>query len=121
MLSAYLDAAMDQPWSWGVMYCCLFGSEWVRLATGRDPLEPYRGTHDSALGARRLIAARGGLVRMIGAEMERCGFERTACPDHGDIGACRTSGVVLEKGRHGIDGQCKQMIVRVVVVHTSPT
>jgi len=84
-LSDYLDAAMARPWAWGSMDCCHFAGDWIRAATGRDPLAPYRGRYDSAAGAARLVARRGGLLTMVDVEMARCGFERTSTPEHGDI------------------------------------
>jgi hypothetical protein len=85
MLSIYLDEVLDEPWSWGSMDCCFFAGNWIRNATGRDPLGPYRGVYSSALSARRLIAIRGGLPDMVDAEMLRTGFKLTTLPEDGDI------------------------------------
>ncbi len=84
-LDDYLATVFGQDWAWGAMDCCFFGGDWVRARTGRDPLAPYRGRYDSAIGAARLIARHGGLVAMVGAEMQRCGFAPTSEPDDGDL------------------------------------
>lgn len=89
-LHDYLDEVLAAPWSWGGLNggfdCCFFAGNWIRAATARDPLEPYRGKYANALSARRLIAAKGGLKTMIGVEMSRCGFEPTERAEHGDVG-----------------------------------
>lgn len=88
-LDDYLDAALAERWHWGGMDCCFFGGNWIAQATGRDPIASYRGTYDTALGARRLIMARGGLVKMVAAAMLDCGFAETTEADHGDVGVLK--------------------------------
>lgn len=84
-LADYLETSRVKPWKWGNLDCCFFGGNWIAESTGRDPMAPYRGIYDTARQAARLIRQRGGLVKMVDAEMTRCGFERTTAPDHGDI------------------------------------
>jgi hypothetical protein len=86
-LEDYLTVAIHRPWAWGAVDCCFWAGDWIMAATGRDPLAPYRGTYDSALGAARLIKGRGGLVEMVGAEMQNLGFEPTVDCSDGDIAA----------------------------------
>jgi hypothetical protein len=85
MLEDYLHRAAATPWRWGAMDCCFFGGGWVEMATGHDPLDCYRGGYDSALGAMRLIRARGGLEAMISTELARFGHARVDVPEHGDL------------------------------------
>lgn len=89
-LDDYLALATERPWIWGGLNggldCCFFAGDWITLRSGRDPLALYRGTYDSALGAMRLIAARGGLAAMVDREMTRCGIVRAAAADDGDVG-----------------------------------
>ncbi len=97
-LDAYLDAALARRWQWGGMDCCFFAGDWVAAATPLDPLGPYRGLYDTALGARRLIMARGGLVKMVGDTMARHGFQETSEAEHGDVGVLKVENV----GDHGV-------------------
>lgn len=89
MLAQYIDAVLSKPWAWGRTDCCFFAGDWILSVTERDPLGPYRGTYDSAPAALRLIRARRGLVRMVGAEMSRCGFARAEAANDGDIAVLR--------------------------------
>lgn len=82
----YLESVWAVPWEWGVLDCCFFAGNWIRDATGRDPLASFRGRYRTAREAARLLLRGGGMVPTVGAEMERGGFVRTAMPDHGDIG-----------------------------------
>lgn len=84
-LDEYLKEAMKMQWQWGLMDCCMFGGDWIAARTGQDPMRRYRGIYKTAMGARRLIAKRGGLAEMTGVEMALLGFERTETPEHGDI------------------------------------
>lgn len=84
-LSDYLAEVMARPWAWGACDCCFFAGEWIFAATGRDPIAPYRGRYSTAIEARRLIVAAGGLSGLLDPEMARCGFRKTAAPQTGDI------------------------------------
>lgn len=74
------------------MDCVHFGGEWVREATGRDPIAPWRGRYSSILGAKKFIRRNGGLFAMVSAEMARCGFDRTTRLEHGDVGLVEVPG-----------------------------
>lgn len=103
-LADYLDAATNRPWVWGASDCCFFGGDWIRAATDRDPLAPYRGAYSTAAEAGRLIMRAGGLVRLVEAEMRRCGFVRALVAEHGDI-------AVLAVPTHGADGPARASVV----------
>ena len=68
------------------MDCCTYAANWVREASGKDVFARYRGLYRSAAQARRLVAKRGGMEKILGAELTLHGFERVEHPDHGDIG-----------------------------------
>lgn len=84
-LEAYIRDAAFQAWRWGEMDCCFWAGNWIRDATGLDPLEQYRGQYRSAREAATLIRDRGGLIPMVSVEMERVGLLVTTEPDSGDI------------------------------------
>lgn len=92
-LDAYLDAALAKRWRWGGMDCCFFAGDWVVGATGRDPLGPYRGLYDTALSARRIIMARGGLAHMVAETMMRHDFKEVGEAEHGDVGVMRVPSI----------------------------
>ena len=109
-LDDYLTLATERPWIWGGhnggLDCCFFAGDWIAQRGGTDPLAPYRGTYDSALGAMRLIAARGGLQAMVAREMVRCGIERTAAPDDGDVG------LIAQRGTGADDVAGATLVIR---------
>ena len=89
MLDDYLDACLKKPWKWGTadgLDCCSYVCGWIMDATGRDVFAPYRGKYGTARAARRLVHGKGGLAQILGAEIERHGFNRAETPEHGDIG-----------------------------------
>lgn len=83
-LEDYLADAQRRPWAWGQMDCTLFAGNWVLARTGLDPCI-WRGTYRNAIQAKRLLARHGGFLTMVEREMARCGFRKTASPEHGDV------------------------------------
>lgn len=57
------------PFAWGVNDCCLFAADAVIALTGDDVAADVRGTYSDALGAGRLIEARGGLAAIATAAL----------------------------------------------------
>lgn len=108
-LADYLEISRAKQWQWGRLDCCMFAGDWIAACTDKDPMAPYRGIYDTPLQARRLIRQRGGLVKMVDAEMTRCGFERTTAPEHGDIAVVN----MPEGGDHAVAG------ASVVIRHAS--
>ena len=45
---------------WGVFDCCTFAADWVKSATGIDPMADYRGRYASKEQAMALLRERGG-------------------------------------------------------------
>jgi hypothetical protein len=74
-LAAYIDRRRNEPFSWGMNDCCLFGADWIQLCTGLDPAATLRGTYDSALSGVRVLENHGGLIGTIQAHMEPLGFK----------------------------------------------
>jgi len=74
-LAAYIDRKRNEPFSWGVNDCCLFGADWIQLCTGLDPAATLRGTYDRALSGVRVLEKHGGLIGTIQAHMEPLGFK----------------------------------------------
>jgi hypothetical protein len=74
-LAAYNDRKRNEPFSWGVNDCCLFGADWIQLCTGLDPAATLRGTYDRALSGVRVLEKHGGLIGTIETHMEPLGFK----------------------------------------------
>jgi hypothetical protein len=74
-LAAYIDRKRNEPFTWGVNDCCLFGADWIQLCTGLDPAATLRGTYNSALSGVRVLENHGGLIGTIQAHMEPLGFK----------------------------------------------
>ena len=86
-LNAFLARERRKPWSWASgQDCTLWVADWVMACSGRDPAAAYRGRYASADEAHELIKREGGFMPIIGYEMDRLGFARTAAPRDGDVG-----------------------------------
>lgn len=57
------------PFAWGVNDCCLFAADAVLALTGKDVAADVRGSYSDALGAARIIDARGGLSAIATAAL----------------------------------------------------
>ena len=85
-LAGFLRASGARPFAWGVQDCCLWGADWVRLATGRDPAAGWRGRYRTAIGAARLVTRRGGFEAHVAACLADAGLTETPDPQPGDVG-----------------------------------
>lgn len=68
-LNLWLMATEHTPFVWGRHDCCLFAADGVEVLTGWDAMADLRGKYDSERGAYRLIAAAGGLDRLVTERM----------------------------------------------------
>ena len=59
LLTEYLAVANLAPFSWSRGNCCHFVADWVRAATGCNPMQGLAYTHSQA-AARRLVLQLGG-------------------------------------------------------------
>lgn len=66
-LTAVVEHARDTPFAWGTHDCALFAANCVLAMTGVDFAAEFRGTYDSAEGARR--ALRGPLEPVLTARL----------------------------------------------------
>ncbi len=64
-LAAYMRSRADMPFAWGANDCCTFAADWVRAATGRDPMGALRGAYVDEDSAAHMLAAPGGLARLV--------------------------------------------------------
>lgn len=53
-------AASERPFVWGQSDCCLFAADCVMAQSDIDPAASYRGSYDSALGARKALLRQHG-------------------------------------------------------------
>jgi hypothetical protein len=58
-LRTYLDRVEWEPFKWGSHDCALFAADCVRVQTGVDPAEAFRGTYGTATGARGALREHG--------------------------------------------------------------
>jgi len=87
-LAEYIEAARGKPFAWGSHDCATFAFDWVRRATGSDPVSELWGTYDSEFGAGRILAPHGGIEGFATARLgERC---PAAQAQRGDIVAVAT-------------------------------
>lgn len=77
LLIAYCDETAALPFVFGERDCALWVGEFVRRATGRDPVVEFRGRYHTAIGCRRFLRNRGGLVAIIGNCAMEFGMRRT--------------------------------------------
>lgn len=74
-------------WSWGQTDCCQFVRGWVMQARH---LDLGFGGYASEIEANRLLAARGGLVRIFLKAARSGGLEKTRSPRRGDVGLIKS-------------------------------
>lgn len=89
VLLNFLRAAARQPFRWGEFDCCLFFADWIELRCGIDPAFDLRGMYSTEREMRRLVKARGGIMRLVGESVARAGYLPTTQPMLGDIGLVR--------------------------------
>lgn len=101
-LHAFIESRRDLPFEWGTHDCVLMAADWVREATGVDPIEGWRGRWRSTSEAARLLVQAGGIP---GAVAERLGkpLESVLLAGRGDIALFvhegrKTLGVVTDAG-----------------------
>ena len=67
-LDGFFSSKEDTPFEWGTHDCCTFAADWVKLATGIDPMEDLRGL-DSAIAAHRALSEAGGMLAAVDLRM----------------------------------------------------
>lgn len=72
LLAHFIEERREMRFKWGVNDCCLFAADWLLYSTGNDFAVDYRGKYSSALSARRLVDAAGGVEAIV----ERAGGVR---------------------------------------------
>lgn len=123
-LSLFLRRVAATGYQPGETDCALTVADWVRdLTGGPDPAAALRGSYASESGWRRIVAAAGGLMPLVGGLATAAGLVPVA-PDAvraGDIGvvrlrcgetcAIRTTKAWAVKVRAGIDiGPAEEML-----------
>ena len=75
-LEAFLTSLAGRPFAWGRTDCCLVLADWL-LACGRnrDVAEHLRGTYDDEAGCGAVLAAGGGVLRMVSRLAEEACLE----------------------------------------------
>lgn len=115
-LTEFIRAAMRRQFNWGERDCILFCTDWVKVVTGVDTAQRWRGSYHTEAEAQAIIDGFGGLAALCdegyAGVLERCDPEDALVgvitSHEGDIGAIRSgrSWVVLTErgiGRVRID------------------
>lgn len=86
-LDDFLAEASRRQWQLGQFDCLLVLGDWIKIRTGQDPAEDWRGQYWNAQSRVELLKRRGVNIRglMLRAFAD-CGFEQTSAPNGGDVG-----------------------------------
>lgn len=68
-LARFLDQQRMRPFAWGINDCAMFAGFAVQAMTGTNPLQQYVMAYSTEVGAARIIARGGGLLRIISEHM----------------------------------------------------
>lgn len=90
-----VETHMAGPWVWGLSDCCASACSVFRDLHGVDPMADLRGFYSSAIGARRLIEDRGGLLGLAQHMATRAGLREVKVEAPGVIGV---SGAIGDDG-----------------------
>lgn len=109
-----MDAASAEVMQWGVDDCSLWVANALRAATGHDFGAWFRGRYHSRFGAAKLIAAQGGMDRLLRGVARRNGWKPVASmlAQPGDVGLtwtptglamciCRSRGWFVARNERG--------------------
>jgi len=85
-LPAFLRALAARPFYYGDLDCALTLADWWQANHGVDPAAELRERYFDEAICEQLVAARGGLLRLVGDLAAGVGAARAADPGPGDIG-----------------------------------
>lgn len=84
-MNAYLGSLANRRWEPGVMDCGVFMADWVRIASGIDPIADVRGSYSSVEEFDRILDREGGFVKSCSLRMRRSGWVRTMTSEVGYV------------------------------------
>lgn len=70
---------------WGASDCMISCADYAYLRTGSDPAAIWRGCYTTREGALEIIAAAGGVARLMGLGLATIGATAIAAPGRGDL------------------------------------
>ena len=82
LLTNFIQSRRNTPFVWGKNDCCLFPADAVLAMTGEDKAADFRGTYNSAIGAKRALKKKGysnieeALTSILGAPVSRLSVRR---------------------------------------------
>jgi hypothetical protein len=105
-LAAFVAARRELAFSWEEANCGFVACDWVRLRTGIDPAEAYRG-QNGALATMRRVKAAGGAEAIFERAAILCGWAQVppAYARRGDVVLHRTprgAALGIVDGTHGL-------------------
>lgn len=90
LIKQYIENRVAFRWGGvGGEDCTTWCGSYALALTGRDPAAAFRGTYDSAEGARALIDAAGGLLQLVSPILIDHGWRRVQQPTTGDMAVIR--------------------------------
>lgn len=88
-LLTVIKAAEKRPFSWGEHDCCLFAADCAKAMCGEDFAAEFRGTYNSATGAKKaLLRAGGTLEKVLGKYLDEV---PVALAQRGDVAVVENS------------------------------
>lgn len=88
-LSEFLDRAAATPFQEGKFDCCLWLADWGRELTGLDGAREWRGTYTDADSCAAVLAAYGGVARVVRRGASLIGMKRLQEPHVGSVGVVK--------------------------------
>ena len=84
-LAEVLRERNGMPFEWGKNDCCSFAADAVRAQTGRDAMAGLRGLYWDEGSAAHILAAPGGLVRLVNTWLPGQPLPSVATARRGDL------------------------------------
>lgn len=91
-LSSFLRDLAREPFTYGQNDCVLALANWWRSNHQIDPGERLRGTYSDLEGCEEVLAAEGGVLRLVRRVTKATGMRRIITPAPGDIAVVRFQG-----------------------------
>lgn len=92
-MTAFLSTAEETETEYGVADCSLFPADWIKVLTGIDPAQTWRGRYSDEEGAFAFVRECGGLIPTFATAAALAGLRVTRQPKAGAVGVVHHPGV----------------------------